>query len=68
MPDKSRHRIVTSLSYQQLKKKVRELKLQGWEERGEIAVAKSVVDSEPPYLSQALVRQSSTRPKQRRGR
>jgi tRNA G37 N-methylase Trm5 len=50
-----RRRILTSVSRQHLEAKVLELMLQGWEREGDIAVAKSVVESEPPYLSQAMV-------------
>jgi hypothetical protein len=50
-----RHRILTSHSGQQLEAKVLELMLQGWVRLGDIAVAKSVIDSEPPYLTQAMI-------------
>ena len=50
-----RHCILTSDSLQHLETKVLELLLQGWERVGDIAVAKSVVDSEPPYFTQAMV-------------
>jgi hypothetical protein len=50
-----RHCQLTSSNRQQLEAKVLELILQGWIRVGEIAVAKSVIDSEPPYLCQAMV-------------
>jgi hypothetical protein len=50
-----RRRILTSHSRQQLEAKVIELLLEGWEREGDIAVAKSVIDSEPSYLCQAMV-------------
>lgn len=55
MAENPRHRILTSHSRQQLEMKVLELMLQGWERVGDIGMAKSVIDSEPPYLSQAMV-------------
>ena len=54
-PKNPRRRILTSDSRQQLEAKVIGLMLQGWERVGDIAVAKSVIDSEPPYLSQVMV-------------
>jgi hypothetical protein len=54
-PENPRHRILTSHSRQHLEAKVLELLLQGWERVGDIAVAKSVIDSEPAYFSQAMV-------------
>jgi hypothetical protein len=54
-PQNPRRRILTSPSRQQLEAKVMQLMVQGWERVGDIATAKSVIDSEPPYLSQAMV-------------
>lgn len=60
-PVNPRRRILTSHTRQQLEAKVIELMLQGWERVGDIGMAKSVVDSEPPYLSQAMVQVRSKR-------
>jgi len=50
-----RRRILTSDSRQRLEAKVIALTLQGWEREGDVAIAKSVIDSEPPYVSQAMI-------------
>jgi len=50
-----RRRILTSVTRQQLETKTLELVIQGWERVGDIGMAKSVVDSEPPYFTQAMV-------------
>ena len=46
---------MTSTSKQQLEGKVLELVIRGWERVGDVAVAKSVIDSEPAYFSQVMV-------------
>lgn len=54
-PNEPRRRILTSTSKQQLEGKVLELVIRGWERVGDVAVAKSVIDSEPAYFSQVMV-------------
>ncbi len=47
--------ILRSRSSPDLEAKVRELLMKGWERNGDVAMAKSVVKAEPPYLCQAMV-------------
>lgn len=47
--------ILRSRSGPELDAKVRELLQKGWEREGDVAMAKSVVKSEPPYLCQAMI-------------
>jgi hypothetical protein len=55
-PDTPRQRILTAYSRESLEIKVRELLTEGWEREGDVAVAKSVVDSEMPYFCQTMVK------------
>ena len=56
MSDDPRQRILTALTLVELEAKVAMLLLEGWERSGEVALAKSVVENEPPYLSQVLIK------------
>jgi hypothetical protein len=55
MTNAQRHCIVTALSREKLDAQVCELIRLGWRPLGEIAVAKSVNDSVPPYFCQSMV-------------
>ncbi|HWA11144.1 MAG TPA: hypothetical protein VG838_17005 [Opitutaceae bacterium] len=59
-PGPLHHRILTSYSRQQLEAKVLELMREGWQRLGDIAVAKPVAATEPPYLTQMMVKISDS--------
>jgi len=67
MESRPRFRIISALSMKELGALARKLRREGWEPLGEVAVAKSVRETDPPYFCQSLS-QTNTPPSSRRKR